>query len=146
MSPKPDFRQRMVHEPLTGACNEAIKQALPSESILRPATARQNTVRLRHRQISPAEFAALRWRPSRPASERVRKRLRPFITQKPRPRPVTRSRASWIGAPPPIAGGFVGVAGGRRLSGGKHALRLTFGLIVVAVGLYVIVRGLMATA
>ena len=43
-----------------------------------------------------------------------------------------------------IAGGFVGVAGSRRLSGGKHALRLTFGLIVIAVGLYVTVRGLAA--
>ncbi len=45
-----------------------------------------------------------------------------------------------------IAGGFVGVAGSRRLSGSKHALRITFALMVIAVGLYVTVRGLMAAA
>ena len=42
-----------------------------------------------------------------------------------------------------IAGGLVGVAASRRLSGSKHALRITFGLIVIAVGLYVTAKGVM---
>jgi hypothetical protein len=40
-----------------------------------------------------------------------------------------------------VAGGFVGVASGKLLSRRKGALRLVFGLTVVAVGVYVSARG-----
>jgi len=42
-----------------------------------------------------------------------------------------------------IVGGLIGVAGGNALSARKDALRLVFGAIVIAVGLYVSARGLM---
>ena len=42
-----------------------------------------------------------------------------------------------------IAGGFAGVAAGQTLAARKNALRLVFGAIVIAVGVYVSGRGLM---
>jgi uncharacterized membrane protein YfcA len=45
-----------------------------------------------------------------------------------------------------VAGGFLGVAGGGALSARKNALRLVFGIVVIAAGLYVCGRGLMQIA
>ena len=43
-----------------------------------------------------------------------------------------------------VIGGFAGVALGRRLSRGRHTLRLVFALFVVAVGVYLVARGVPA--
>jgi len=45
-----------------------------------------------------------------------------------------------------FAGGYLGVAGGKALAARKHALRLVFGILVIAVGLYVCARGLIELA
>ena len=42
-----------------------------------------------------------------------------------------------------VAGGFAGAAAGKTLAARKNALRLVFGAIVIAVGVYVSGRGLM---
>ena len=42
-----------------------------------------------------------------------------------------------------FAGGYLGVTGGKALAGRKNALRLVFGILVIAVGLYVCGRAIM---
>lgn len=45
-----------------------------------------------------------------------------------------------------VAGGYLGVAGGKALALHKHALRLVFGILVIVVGLYVCGRGILQFA